>query len=244
MRRYLSSPLFLFIMGMPVFFLGCNPTLTKLSAFPKMYEEPPLSVLVLPPLNETTAAEATDYYSTTILEPMALKGFYVYPIEVVFDILKQEGFYDSKMLLSVPVKKYREYFGADAVLYIRLLKWDKSYYVVGGNVTVSVDFQLVSAITGAVLWQYNGTITLDTSGGSGGQSGLAGLAVKLVTTAIKTASADYLPLAKDANIKALTSMPYGKYNSEFLMDKEEEIDVETMNKADIKGDQENKGQKQ
>lgn len=218
---------------------SCAPSITKYKAFQKMYDDHPLSVLVLPPINETTAADASEYYSTTILEPMVLKGYYIYPIEVVFDLLKQEGFYDSKMLFSVTPKKYKEYFGADAVLYIRLIKWDKSYYVVGGNVTVSVDFQLVSTVTGEALWQYNGTIVLDT-GSSGGNNGLAGLFVALVATAIKTATADYLPLAKKANIQAITSMPYGKYNSGFGQDKEELVNQKTIEKADIRGSQQMK----
>jgi hypothetical protein len=224
------------ILPLFVFLMSCSSSLTKYQAFRTMYDKHPLSVLVLPPINETTAADASDYYSTTVLEPMALKGYYVYPIEVVFDLLKQEGYYDSKMLLTVPPKKYQEYFGADAVLYIRLLKWDKSYYIIGGNVTVSVDFQLVSALTGETLWQYNGTIKLDTSGKSGGNSGLAGLAAALITTAVKTATTDYLPLAKDANIQALSSMPYGKYHSGFEQDKNDKVNKESIEKATIKGD--------
>lgn len=221
-----------------IYVSSCTPVLTKFEAFPRMYNEKPLSILVLPPINESTAAEATDYYSTTIAEPLSLKGYYVLPLEVVFELLKQEGLFDSDMLLRVPPKKFKDYFGADAILYVRILEWDKSYYVVGGHVTVSADFQLISTHTGEKLWQYNGTIKLDTSGDSGGNAGVAGLIVALVATAVKTAAQDYQPLAKKANIQALTSIPYGKYHELVGQDREEQVVKEdVMQKSDIKGNE-------
>ena len=70
----------------------------NIDAFPKVYDERPLAILVLPPINETTAADAKEYYSVTIAEPMTLAGYYIYPIEVVSEILKNEGFYDTETL--------------------------------------------------------------------------------------------------------------------------------------------------
>jgi hypothetical protein len=137
--------------------------------------------------------------------------------------MKSEGIYDTELLLNTPPQKFREYFGADGVLYIKILKWDTAYYVVGGNVTVAVEFLLRSTHTGEDLWKYDGIITVDTSGDSGGAGGLAGLVLKVVTTAIKTAATDYVPLAKQANSVALVSMPYGKYHPGF--DKDRKIKV-------------------
>jgi hypothetical protein len=37
---------------------------------------------VVPAINNSTAAEAPDYYSTTIAEPLTRMGYYVLPIEV------------------------------------------------------------------------------------------------------------------------------------------------------------------
>lgn len=215
---------------------SCAKTLTKQKAFPQMYEKPPLSILVLPPLNESTAADATDYYTTTIAEPLALTGYYVLPIEVITDILKMEGMYDVNTLFSVPPDKFREYFGADAVLYIKILQWKKVYAVLAGSVTVSVDFQLVSTTTQEVLWQYNGTIKVDTSGDSGGGGGIAGLIAKAITTAVKTAATDYVPVARKANFQALVSIPCGKYHAQHGKDGEAKVVKEKkMEKANVKG---------
>lgn len=223
MKRFRTITKCLICVYVGIMLNSCTKTITKQEAFPKMYEKPPLSILVLPPMNESTAADATEYYTTTIAEPLAFTGYYVLPLEVAIDILKVEGMYDIGMLFSAPPQKFKEFFGADAVLYIKILKWDKSYYVIGGKVVVSVDFQLVSTITGEVLWQYNGTFTVDTTGDSGGAGGIAGLITKLITTAVKTATTDYVPVAKRANIQALISIPYGKYHEEYGKDGEANV---------------------
>lgn len=216
------APFLLVVLGISL--NACGPKMiTKEEAFPKMYEERPLSILVLPPINETTAADAKEYYSTTIAEPLSYNGYYVFPLELTSEIMKSEGIYDTELLLNTPPQKFREYFGADGVLYIKILKWDTAYYVVGGNVTVAVEFLLRSTHTGEDLWKYDGIITVDTSGDSGGAGGLAGLVLKVVTTAIETAATDYVPLAKQANSVALVSMPYGKYHPGFDKDRKTKV---------------------
>lgn len=203
---------------------ACGPTYTtKKDTFPDMYNEHPLTMLVLPPINMTTAADAKEYYITTVAEPLSFAGYYIYPIEVTTDILKAEGLYDTELITNLPPQKFKQYFGADAVLYIKILQWNTSYYVLGGNVTVSVDFLLKSTTTGKDLWKYDGTIVVDTTGGSGGAGGLAGLIVKVVATAIQTATTDYVPIAKRANIITISSMPYGKYHPNYDKDREDKI---------------------
>jgi len=57
---------------------GCAPKLiSKGDAYPDCYKEVPQSILVLPPINESTAADAKDFYSTTIMDPLARAGYYV-----------------------------------------------------------------------------------------------------------------------------------------------------------------------
>lgn len=197
---------------------ACAPAMsTKLSEFPLMYEENPTSILILPPMNESTAADAKEYYSTTIQEPLAFSGFYTFPYPVTADILKMEGIYDTELLVNIPLAKFKEYFGADAVLFTTIKKWDLSYMILASTLTVSIDCKLKSTTSDQTLWEYNGTVVVDLSGGSTG-GGIGGLIAKAIVTAISTAMADYVPYARQANYRALSSLPYGKYHDQHNKD--------------------------
>ena len=125
--------------------------ITKLEAFPKMYDEQPLSILVLPPLNSSTAVAAKEYYLTTVAEPLALSGYYVMPIEIISQIMKDEGIDDSSEFLSLDPSIFREYFDSDAILFTEIIKWDTSYRVVSGSVTVQIKF-LLKSLFGDPTW--------------------------------------------------------------------------------------------
>lgn len=206
------------LLSVAVMIMGCAPkATTKGEEFPLMYEETPLTILILPPMNESTAAEAKQYYATTVQEVLSYWGYYIYPYEITSDILKMEGIYDAELLRSIPLAKFREYFGADAVLFTTIKKWDLQYMVLASNLTVSIDAELKSAKTDQTLWKYNGTVVVDLSGGNTG-GGLAGLIVKAVVAAASSAMADYVPYARQANRRALSSLPFGKYHPDFMTD--------------------------
>ena len=212
-------------------FIGCATTISKGEAFPKMYKEKPLSILVLPPINESTSPDAKEYYSTTIAEPLSFAGYYVFPIEIVNEVLKREGIYDTELIVDLDASKFQEYFGADAVLFTRIIEWNTFYYVVGGNVTVHIAFDLVSTKTGELLWNYNGKLTVDTTGDGNKVGGAAGLLLQLAETAIKTAAQDYTPLAKKVNTTVLTTIPFGFYNAQHGTDQSfTGVKIENVNK--------------
>ncbi len=184
--------------------------ITKQEAFPDMYQEKPLSILVLPAVNESTAADAPELYSSTIAQPLANSGYYVFPIEITNAVLAAEGIQDGAQLRDVPAQKFGAMFGTDSVLYVTVTKWDTAYYVIGGHVTVGMQFRLVSTSTGESLWAYNYQKQLDTSGDAN-----AGLFVALVATAISTATQDYVPVARQANFEAIQALPVGKYHNQY-----------------------------
>lgn len=197
---------------------ACAPQMvTKGDKFPALYEESPSSILILPPINESTAADAKEYYATTIQEPLSYWGYYIFPYEVTTEILKMEGIYDAELLKDLPLQKFAEYFGADAVLFTTIKKWDLSYFVIAANLTISIDCELKSTKSSRTLWRYNGTVVVDLSGGNTG-GGIGGLIAKAIVTAIQSAMADYVPHARQANYVALGSLPYGKYHSLYKQD--------------------------
>lgn len=187
-----------------------------------MYEEKPLAVLILPPVNETTAADAKEYYSTTIQEPLAYRGYYTLPYVITEEILQGEGLYDTELLYNQPLQNFRDYFGADAVLFTRIKEWDMSYVVVSSSLTVSVDMDLRSTLTNESLWTYSGTVRADLSGGDTG-GGLAGLIAKVIISAVNSATAEYVTYARKVNYTVLSSMPVGKYHGQFGKDQNVKI---------------------
>ena len=204
-----------------VLMTGCasHQEITKGEAFPKMYEEDPRSILVLPAMNESTAADAKDYYATTIEMPIAQTGYYVFPMEMVSDVLKQEGVYDTELLYSLPPEKFYDYFGADVVMFTKIKKWDVAYAVVASSLTVTIESEAYSTKTGEKLWSYDGSITVDLSGGNSGGS-LAGLLVQAVATAVNTAAADYVEYARVANARLFFALPAGPYHPMHQIDQD------------------------
>ncbi len=197
---------------------GCGASyVTKGTEFPKMYEQAPRSILILPPMNESTDAEAKDYYMTTTEMPFALMGYYTFPTEMVSDIMKQEGVYDTEVLYNMPLDKYYEYFGADAVLFTRIKKWDVSYMVLASSLTISIEAKIVSTKTSEELWTYTGTVVVDLSGGNSG-GGIGGLIAKAIVAAVNTATADYVQHARTANRKIIHTLPFGPYHELYMKD--------------------------
>jgi hypothetical protein len=200
---------------------SCGPKMVaKGKLYPLMYEEAPVSILILPPMNESTAADAKEYYSTTITEPLSYWGYYVLPYEMTSELLKMEGIYDTELLRNTPLAKFQEYFGADAVMFTTIKQWNLVYLVLAANLTVSIEFELKSTKSDQTLWKRTGTVVVDLSGGNSG-GGIAGLIAKAIITAANSAAADYVVHAKTANIRALRPLPYGKYHSMFSKDQEQ-----------------------
>lgn len=197
-------------------------TITKGEAFPKMYDQQPRSILILPPMNESTDAEAKDYYMTTTEMPFALMGYYTFPTEMVSDIMKQEGLYDTELLYNMPLDKYYEYFGADTVLFTTIKQWDLSYMVLASKLTVEIEAKIVSTKTSEELWKYTGSVVVDLSGGNS-SGGIGGLIANLVATAINSAAADYVQHAHTANKRLIYTLPAGPYNETHMKDQSEVI---------------------
>lgn len=197
--------------------VGCYKTITKQERFPGMYDEQPKTILVLPPMNESTAADAKAYYTTTIAEPLSLKGYYVFPVPVVSEIMQNEGLYDTELIYGSSITKFKEQFGADCVLFTKIKKWDLVYFVIGGNLTVAFESELRSTSSDQTLWKYTGQVVVDLSGGSGN------IFVAIVATAINAMASDYVPYARMANYQSYSAMPAGPHNVRYMQDGEDKI---------------------
>ncbi len=129
-------------------------------------QHPPRSILVLPPLNESTDVRGTYSYLSTVTFPLAEMGYYVFPVAVVDELLKENGLPTPGEMHQVTLKKVSEITGADAVLYVTLLEYGSKYQVINSATTVRVKARLVDTKTELLLWEGEG-MAQQNSGGSG-----------------------------------------------------------------------------
>lgn len=113
----------------------------------------PASILVLPPINESPDTRATNSFWSTVTPPLAEAGYYVFPITVVDTMLKENGVSNGFDAQSIPLKKLKEIFGADAVMYLKIKDYGSKYQLIDSVVTVEVEAKLVDLNTGALLWE-------------------------------------------------------------------------------------------
>ncbi|MEE9164714.1 MAG: GNA1162 family protein [Nitrospinota bacterium] len=72
---------------------------------------------------------------------------------VVDGIIKKNGWNTSEKLFAIPPQKLGEAFGADALLYGKVTKWNKYYAVIHSTLVVGLELKLVDARTGELLWR-------------------------------------------------------------------------------------------
>ena len=91
---------------------GMMKSVTRESQYTKIYEEKPITFLVMPPINNTSNVEAKDLLYTSISRPLAEAGYYVLSPLLAMDILKAESAYDSELFFDAPLTAFKNYFGA------------------------------------------------------------------------------------------------------------------------------------
>jgi hypothetical protein len=190
--------------------------------YSNFFDHQPRSILVVPPANKTTAVDAPAVFLTTLSAAFAERGYYVFPVFLVQDILNDLGATDEGAIAAIPPEKFKEVFGTDSILYVTITDWTTTYVVLSSNITVGAEYRLVDAGTGAVLWTGSQKV-IQSSGGGGG--GLAGLIVAAVQAAVTATTVQYRPIAIQANNIAASrsgyGLPAGPYHPEFQKDREQ-----------------------
>lgn len=85
-----STPIVRFIILL-VIVLTCSCSTLNKQDFSSYRAHMPGSILVLPPLNESTDVNAPYVYLSTISEPLANRGYYVFPVAVIDAFMKDNG---------------------------------------------------------------------------------------------------------------------------------------------------------
>jgi len=113
----------------------------------------PRSILVLPPINESVDVKATYSWLTTAARPIAEKGFYVYPVAVMDEFMKENGLHHPEDMHTAPLNKLGEIFGTDAVMYVTIEDYGQKFELTQSKTTVVVRAELIDVKTGQSFWK-------------------------------------------------------------------------------------------
>jgi hypothetical protein len=181
----------------------------------------PRSILVVPVVNKSVDVDAADYFLSTLTVPLAERGYYVFPVNLVKRMLEDDGLSDAALVHGADAARLCGLFGADAVLLVTIERWDSKYLVITTNVTVEFDYVLKDGKLGETLWQDHQTMVYSPQSTNTGNP-LASLIAAVVDAAVTKAAPNYMPLARQANEKALAypgpGIPAGPYRPEYKKD--------------------------
>lgn len=153
----------------PIFVLATLLLTGCVTIPPKDYtafrQHQPRSILVLPPQNLSTDINAGYSVLTTTTRPLSELGYYVFPVAMVDQFLKENGLPTAAEMHGAPLDKLHEVFGADAVLYITVEQYGSKYQVFSSNIVVAARAKLLDCLTGTILWE--GRVMVNSAGQSG-----------------------------------------------------------------------------
>ena len=150
-------------------------------------ESRPKSILVLPPVNNSPEVGAGYGFLAQTTFPLAERGYYVFPVALVDETLKQNGVTVANDAHAISLKKLQEVFGADSILYITIENYGTTYKVIASDTRVTANAKLIDGRTGTLLWE--GRATASSTENSNNNNGLLGILIgSLVEQVIASAT--------------------------------------------------------
>jgi hypothetical protein len=183
---------------------GCA---TKPYDYANFRAHPPRSIVVLPPINQSTDINGTYSYLSTVTRPLAEMGYYVFPVAEIDQLMKENGLPTAGEMHQAPLKKIGEIIGADSVLYVTLKKYGSKYEVLSSVTTVSADARLLDVKTGLTLWE--GSVVAQKSSGDSGGGIIGALVTAALTQVINSATDPAHEASSQANFQLFTPKDRG-----------------------------------
>jgi len=210
-----------FALGLSIFILSGCAVQPVHKDYTQLRTEKPRSILVVPAVNRSVEVNAPDYFLSTISKPLAERGYYVFPVHLVKRLMEDDGLGDADMVHANEPQRLGKMFGTDAIMYISIERWDAQYIVFSTTVTVELKYVLKSATSGNTLWENSQKVVYQPQNNNSG-GGLAGLIAQAVAAAIAKAAPNYVPLAQQANARAIYTkgqgLPAGPYDALYQKD--------------------------
>ncbi|WP_250470977.1 DUF799 domain-containing protein [Caballeronia sp. GAFFF1] len=186
----------------------------------------PHSILVLPPINDTSDIGATHGMLAQMTMPLAEAGYYVVPVAEMDETFKHNGLTTPTDIQNVAPAKLREIFGADAALYTTVTSYGTKFVVVDSKTVVSANAKLVDLRSGDELWKGSATangneVGYNVGAGNGSLIGMVvGGIAKQVTHSLTDKSFDVAGLTSQRLLATgdKTGLLYGPRSPKFGTD--------------------------
>ena len=121
----MKKAIYTILAAVTLFLSSCSPEFTRLEQYPGMYEAKPVTLVVMPPINNTSNVDAKELLYTSISYPLVEAGYYVISPHLTMEMLKAESGYDAEMLIERDAAIFAQVFGADAVVFSVIDEWAK-----------------------------------------------------------------------------------------------------------------------
>jgi hypothetical protein len=184
--------------------------------YSKLVSSNPRALLVVPVVNKSVDVDAADYFLSTLSVPLAERGYYVFPVNLVKRMLEDDGLADASLVHGTDPVRLCALFGADAVLFVTIEQWTAKYMFLTTQVTVEFNYVLKDGRTGEELWKDHETGVYSSDSGGGGLAGAIAAAI------VAKAAPNYMPLSRQANANAMAypgpGFPAGPYRPEYRKD--------------------------
>ena len=222
---------------------GVGSRVTRQQAYPGMYSEKPLTLLIMPPVNNSGTPDAGKYLYTTLSTPLDEAGYYVLSPNIAWTEMQADGV-DPKKLLYSDCSEFGKDYGADALVFSTISSWEND----GLFIRTKIQYQIKSTRSNEVLFERDCDLVYDlTSGGltfgagygyghyGFGHSGYGrhyhesnvdasdaiGLLLGVALTAVNAALTPVAAAARECNIYAFHDLPRGKYSPMYQEDMSE-----------------------
>ena len=176
-----------------------------------MYEQRPLNILVMTPINESKEKNATEAIYNTLYMPLVDKGYYVLSPKVSRELIRKDGLDNTEEFITGDIKAFDQKYGADAVLFTVIHDWEKSRYY--DEIYVNVEYLLRSTKDNSLLYSQVADVNVDVDSHLTG-SILLDFAISLIFPNIT----DDILTADKVNALALEDLPAGQYSRDFNRD--------------------------
>ena len=122
------------------------------SLSPTFSQNPPRSILIMPPVNNSMDLRAAATFLATATRPLAESGYYVIPVTLSTEMFRQNGITVAEEAHAIELDRLQEIFGADAALYITITNFGPRYRITYSVVEAAASAKLIDLRSGQELW--------------------------------------------------------------------------------------------